>query len=145
MDKRANPKTSIEADLTNAPQIPSDSFDCIIFTQTLMFIYDIRSAVETLHRILKPNGVLLATLGGIQQTAGDQAWDKNWCWHFTSTSASRLFKEVFQSSDVDVEAYGNVLSAVSLLQGLALSELQHDELNFYDPEYQILVGVKVVK
>ena len=44
-----------------------DAFDCIIFTQTLHFIYDVRLAIQTLHRILKPGGVLLATFPGISQ------------------------------------------------------------------------------
>ena len=33
-----SPGTTIVADLANAPQIPSDRFDCIILTQTLQFI-----------------------------------------------------------------------------------------------------------
>ena len=56
-----NPQATIVADLSSADHIPSDTFDCIIFTQTLHFIYDVRSAIQTLHRILKPEGVLLAT------------------------------------------------------------------------------------
>jgi len=39
-----------------------------VFTQTLHLIYDVRSAIRTLHRVLKPGGVLLATFPGISQT-----------------------------------------------------------------------------
>ncbi|MGL6345186.1 MAG: glycosyltransferase, partial [Waterburya sp.] len=53
------PSVSIVADLTSADNIPSDSFDCIILTQTLQFIYDFRAAIKTIYRILKPGGVLL--------------------------------------------------------------------------------------
>ncbi|MDQ6812828.1 MAG: class I SAM-dependent methyltransferase, partial [Bacteroidota bacterium] len=53
---------TIVADLAKADHIPSDSFDCIIITQTLQFIYDIHGAVKTLYRVLKPGGVLLASL-----------------------------------------------------------------------------------
>ena len=35
-----NPKATIVADLTSAGHIPSNTFDCIICTQTLQFIYD---------------------------------------------------------------------------------------------------------
>lgn len=38
-----NPKATIIADLTHAPQIRSNQFDCIILTQTLQFIYDKKS------------------------------------------------------------------------------------------------------
>ena len=40
-------------------------FDCAIVTQTLQFVYDVRAALATLHRILAPGGVLLATVPGI--------------------------------------------------------------------------------
>src|SRR5262249_27189682 len=56
-----NPRATIIGDLSNAPHIASNTFDCIILTQTLHLIYDVRAALATLHRILKPGGVLLAT------------------------------------------------------------------------------------
>ncbi|MGH2371196.1 MAG: glycosyltransferase, partial [Chloroflexota bacterium] len=62
-----NPKATIVADLTDAEQVPSDTFDCIILTQVLPFIPDFQAAARTLHRILRPGGVLLATMPGISQ------------------------------------------------------------------------------
>ena len=59
------PGATIIADISNAPQIPSDSFDCIIFTQTLQYVFDPHAAVRTLWRILKPGGTVLATVPGI--------------------------------------------------------------------------------
>src|SRR4051794_20698698 len=53
---------TIKADLANASHVASDTFNCIIVTQTLQFIYNIHEAVNTLHRILKQGGVLLASL-----------------------------------------------------------------------------------
>jgi SAM-dependent methyltransferase len=145
LDKRANPLTTIEADLTSAPHIPDGTFDCIIFTQTLMLIYDIHSVIRTLHRILKPGGTLLATLGGISNTSGREPWEKNWCWHFTTVSASKLFEEDFPGGEAEVQGYGNVLSAISLLEGLSCTELTHRELDHYDPNYEVVVSVKAVK
>ena len=62
-----NEKASIVADLTKADSIPSNTFNCIILTQTLQFIFDISAAVRTLHRILIPGGVLLVTVPGISR------------------------------------------------------------------------------
>ena len=42
MATEGNPEATIVADLTNAPQIPDDTFDCAILTQTLQFIYDVQ-------------------------------------------------------------------------------------------------------
>jgi Methyltransferase domain len=43
---------TIVSDLADAPQVPDVSFDCVIVTQTLQFVYDVRAAADTIHRIL---------------------------------------------------------------------------------------------
>ena len=45
-----NPKATIVADLTDAPHIPDNTFDCIIITQTLQMIYDIHAVIAEMHR-----------------------------------------------------------------------------------------------
>jgi SAM-dependent methyltransferase len=60
-----NPDATIVADLTKADHIPSDKYDCIILTQTLQMIYEMKVALRHLHRIIKPGGVLLMTSHGI--------------------------------------------------------------------------------
>ena len=84
---------TIVGDLAQGDNIPSDAFDCVILTQTLQFIYDVHAAVRTLHRILKPGGVILATVPNITST-GDVEWEKTWFWGFTHLSAARLFGEL---------------------------------------------------
>lgn len=138
------PGATIIADLTQADHIPSNSFDCFILTQTLMLIYDTRAALRAMHRILKPGGVVLATVAGITQI-GDPAWAETWFWNFTKPSARRLFAEAFGASNVRVESYGNVLSATAFLQGMAVSELTQEELDVQDPEYEVTVTVRAVK
>ena len=46
--QEGNPRATIVADLSFDNKIPSDTFDCIILTQTLQFIYDVRAAIRTL-------------------------------------------------------------------------------------------------
>ena len=142
---QGNPKATIVADLTRADNIEADTFDCIILTQTLQFIYDVQAAVKTIYRILKPGGVLLATFGGISQIS---RWDMDrWghYWNFTTLSAQRLFEESFPAITVNVEAHGNVLVAVALLHGLATQELHQEELDHHDPDYEVLITVRAVK
>lgn len=140
-----NPKATIVADLTCADHIPSDTFDCIIFTQTLQFIYDFRAAVHHLYRILKPGSVLLATLHGISQISRYDMDRWGEYWRFTTLSAQRLFSEFFPPESVTVESYGNVLTAVAYLHGLAVEELRRQELDYHDPDYQALIAVRAVK
>lgn len=141
-----NPKATIVADLTCAHKIPANFFDCIIFTQTLQFIYDVRSALSHLYRILKPGGVLLTTstvIARIARREGIDHWGEYW--RFTAQGASRLFQEYFPKGNCMVEVHGNVLAAIAFLHGLAAEELHEEELDYQDPDYEIVVTVRAIK
>lgn len=143
--EESSPKATIVADLTDAEQIPSDTFDCIICTETLHLIYDVRAAIDTLHRILKPGGVLLATVPGISQISryDMDRWGDHW--RFTSRSARRLFEEFFPADQLSVSAHGNVLVAASFLYGVVTEELRREELEYHDPDYELEITVRAVK
>jgi SAM-dependent methyltransferase len=140
-----NPDATMIADITHAEHLAANAFDCIILTQTLQYIYDLRAAMRTLYRILKPGGVLLATCPGISQTSRYDA--NNWgeFWRLTTLSAHRLCTEVFPEDGVTVQAYGNVLVAMAFLYGLILPELRRDELEYHDPDYELLITIRAVK
>ena len=141
-----NPRATIVADLTSAEHhIPSDRFDAIILTQTLPFIYDVHAVVKTLHRILRPGGVVLATVGGITPISRRDMERWGHYWSFTTLSARLLFEEAFPARDVHVDAFGNVLAATAFLQGLAAEELSPTELDYRDPDYEFLITVVAVK
>jgi SAM-dependent methyltransferase len=140
-----NQRATIVADLTRSNSIASDTFDCIILTQTLPFIYDLHSAIMTLHRILKPGGVLLATLSGISQISRYDMDRWGDYWRFTSLSARKMFEEAFPAANVDIEAYGNVLSASAYLYGFAAEELSRKELDHRDSDYEVLITVRARK
>lgn len=140
-----SPGSTIQGDLTRAPHIPSNSFDCIILTFTLQFIYDVQSALRTIARILKPNGVVLVVVPGISQIARYDMDSWGEYWRFTSLSVRLLFEEVFGPDDITVSTYGNVLAATASLQGLISSELRPDELDHYDRDYELLIGIRAIK
>lgn len=152
-----NPYATVIGDLTCPDQFPADTYDCVLLIQTLQLIYDLPAAVKTLDRILKPGGVVLATIPGLTRngyskpeqsavrTHDTDNWSNYWCWSFTTVSAKRLFAEAFGAANVEVKSYGNVLSAIAALQGMATQELTHSELDYYDPVYQVLITVRAVK
>jgi SAM-dependent methyltransferase len=141
-----NPKATIVADLTNAPHIPDNTFDCIIITQTLQMIYDIHAVIAEMHRILKPGGVVLATSHGITKVARREGVD-DWgeYWNFTTQGSRRMFGDVFGRENIQVSSYGNILTTIANLHGLAASEVDPDELAYNDPDYELLVMVRAVK
>lgn len=141
------PQVDIVADLTDCSenQIPSNTYDCVILTQTLPFIYDVRAAMKTLYRILKPGGILLTTFAGISQISPEdvELWGEYW--RFTKISSQLLFEEFFPPQHLTVEAYGNVFTAITFLHGFATEELRQQELDYHDPNYEVLVTVRAVK
>lgn len=138
-----NPKATIVADLAAADAVPADSFDCFILTQTLHLIYDFRAALEHARRVLRPGGVLLATLPVVSRVSRGAA--ANDYWRFTPASASALFGGVFGPERVAVQSYGNVLAAVAFLSGMAREELSARDLETRDEHFPVIVGVRAVK
>jgi SAM-dependent methyltransferase len=138
----SNPVATIVADLTDGQGVPDETFDCVIVTQTLHLIYDVRSAVATIHRILKPGGTVLATFPGISPIAVEAQADH---WRLTSQSAARLFADAFGADRVEVHSFGNVLTASAFLYGLSSRELRPDELATHDPRYPLVIAVRAVR
>jgi hypothetical protein len=143
--QEGNPKATIVADLTCASHIPAESYNCIIIPQTFQFIYDMRAALSHCLRILKPNGVILATFSGISPISRYDMDRWGEYWRLTSVSAVKLFSEFFPPDNIEVSSFGNVLSAVAFLEGLASRELKKSELDFHDPDYEVIISVKAVK
>jgi SAM-dependent methyltransferase len=140
-----HPNATIIADLTVGDNIPSNAFDCIILTQVLNFIYDVKGAIRTIYRILKPGGCVLVSAAGISQMAVDEMGYCGDYWRFTSMSLRMLFEEAFPKEFVVVESHGNVLAAVAFLHGLALEELRKQELDYRDPNFELSILLRAVK
>jgi len=139
------PEVTIIGDLTSAKHIADDTFDCVILTQTLNAIFDVAAAVRTVYRILKPGGVTLVTVPGISKVVRYDMDRWGYYWSFTTKSAERLFHDVFPPKNVEIDARGNVLAAVSFLHGVASNELRRRQLDFVDPDYQLLITIRAVK
>ncbi len=145
LPERENPLATLTVDLTRAEHVPGELFDCLIVTQTLQFIYDLDAAAATLHRLLKPGGVLLGTFPAISQICRFDMERWGDYWRFTNAALQRLLGDIFGAAQVTVSAHGNILAAISFLHGLAAHELTPAELDFHDPDYQLLVTARAVK
>src|SRR5436309_14597304 len=140
LDVTGGPDVTYTCRLEDGDELPSEAFDCVIFTQTLQYIYEVRAGLRTLHRILKPGGTVLATVPGITRICHEQYPD-SWFWSFTAASARRLFSEFFTAASLELEVFGNVLAATAFLYGLADADLKRRELDHLDPDYEVIIGV----
>jgi glycosyltransferase involved in cell wall biosynthesis/SAM-dependent methyltransferase len=140
-----NPKATLVGDLATGAGIPSSAFDCIVLTQTLLFIYELRETVAQIRNALRPGGVALISIPGISQISRYDADRWGDYWRFTDASARRLFGDVFGAESVTVVTYGNVLAACAFLHGVAVQELREAELDHHDGDYQVIIGIRAVR
>ena len=65
-------------------------------------------------------------------------------WRVTKTGLEWLLGEL-AGARADIATYGNVLSCVAFLYGLAAEELRTEELQVVDREFPLLIGARVLK
>ena len=135
----SKPSVTIIADLTRPEQVPAETYDCLILTNTLQFIFDFEAVLRTAHRTLKPGGVLLVTVPGISAISryDYDRWGE--FWRFTTLSLHRLLEGAFPGGDIQVEGFGNVLVSAAFLYGLTAEEFGPSELDHNDPDYELVV------
>lgn len=139
-----NPVATVVADLARADKIPSNWFDCFIFTQTLNFIYDIRAALSHAFRILRPGGVLLATVSALDRISYETGPDGDY-WRFTEGSLRALLAEQLPVDAFEITGFGNVATCAAYLYGLASHEIDSKTLDALDPWFPMGFCVRAVK
>jgi SAM-dependent methyltransferase len=139
-----SPKATLIADLGTGHGVPESLFHCVICTQTLQFIYDVRRAAASLFRMLRPGGVLLLTVPGISQISREDMEKTGDYWRFTNASLMKLLSEHF-GGEVTVECAGNVYAATAFLHGIAVEELDRSALEAADPQYQMMLLGRAVR
>ena len=140
-----NPRATVVADLARPDASLEGCFDCIICTQTLQLIFEVRNAITQLHRWLKPEGVLLASLPGISQISREDMQQTGDYWRFTGASVQKMFDREFTGGAVDVEVLGNVFAAIAFLHGIAAEECDEASLLEADPQFQMLMTVRAIR
>ena len=129
----------IVGDLTDINTLPKGGYDCFIATQTLNFIFDINKAIEGAHYLLKENGVFIGTVSGISQISRYDMDRWGDYWRFTELSLTKILENCFQGN-VQIRTFGNVLSSISYLQGIAVEDLPDvSVLDELDNDYQMTI------
>jgi SAM-dependent methyltransferase len=139
-----NPLATLVADLSKPDQFPEGQFDCFVLTQTMQFIYEVHAVVESVHRLLAPGGVLLATVPSTSRIAPRYGPTTEF-WRFTAASCARLFGEVFGERNVEVRTHGNVLAATAFLYGATVEEIPREKLDVNDPFFPLIISVRATR
>ena len=139
----SNAAATIVGDLGQAGLLPPRSFDCIILTQTLQYVFDVHTAVDQVHGALRPGGVLLVTVPGVAPISPDE-WEDSYYWRFTEPSLKRLLINRFGTAQVATSPFGNFYAATAFLSGAAVEEIKKSELQAVMPEYAIVIAGRAV-
>jgi len=134
-----NRKATLIGDIESGDGVPRETFDCIILTQVLPFVFDVRGAMATCFAALKPGGVLLATAPGISQISRYDMDRWGDFWRFTSLSLTRLAELAFGPGSFEVESHGNVAAATAFLLGFSMEELTPGQLDHHDRDYELIL------
>ena len=143
LDTEPTARATLVGDLETGAGLPDGAYDCLIVTQTLQLVWDLRACVATMARTLAPGGVLLLSVPGISQRSeiGEQGFPD--LWRFTRASVQRLLDGAF--AQATAQAHGNVATSAAFLYGLAEEELPAGALTSDDPEYELVVTARAVR
>ena len=106
------PNADIYADIEDVSTLPKASYDCIIATQVIMYMYDLETVMNNLKYMLKPGGTLLLTVPGSVSDSTPHSSTKYWS--FSEMALKRLCKKTFGNFE-DCRAYGSADYAIYML------------------------------
>ena len=135
----------IIGNLETGEGIVSDKYNCFIMTQTLPFIFDIKTAAENSIKLLKKGGTLLITVPGITQISRYDMDRWGHYWSFTDLSLRKLYSDIVPSENIEIETFGNVKTAASFLYGYSQEDLIKKDFKKNDNDYQLIIGARITK
>ena len=124
--------------------VPTGSYDCIVLTRNLHLVDDLGAVIAECARILRPGGVLLATVPSVARVEDGGGRDGDF-WRLTEASARKLFAHVFPIDGFDVTAYGNVTACTAFLHGLSAEEMTQADLDHVDARFPVVIAIRAVK
>lgn len=139
-----NKNATIIEDLRSLKKVADETYDCIILTQVLQFIDNVPAAVSECYRVLKPSGVLLATLPSLSRIDPISGVDGDY-WRFTVASAKYLFANKFITEQLEIKSWGNVRSGLYFYAGLAQEDTSIKILKKNDLNFPLIITVKAIK
>ncbi len=133
------------ANLETGDGIRNNIADCFILTQTLMYIFDLKTAAKNIGRLLKKNGVALITCSGLSQNSR-RCMDNYGCYfNFNKDVFVRMFEDEKNLEVIDVGSYGNVKTVSAHINGLCCEDLSERAFEHNDKYYPLIVYAVVKK
>jgi len=117
-----NPAATVIADLQDAPALERGAYDCVLLPHVLQLLEEPADALAECARVLRPGGVLLATVPAAGRVeAGGPRTD---CWRFSAVGFGALLEQAFGAGEVEVTGRGGEDATLAFLAGLAAEEVE---------------------
>jgi len=134
--------TTYVCDLADSDNtLASSSYDCFLLPNTLSHLKDVTNSLRHALRVVKPEGVVLATAPVLTPLTPDFSEYQR----FTIAGLRELVESARLNCEFKIESYGNVLAATAALMGIASEELVAAELDENDPRYPVLITLLMKK
>jgi len=130
-------------DLSDGTGMKKDFYDCMILTQVLNFIEDIKHVPRVLVNSLKSGGVLLVTVAGITPISRFDMDRWGHFWNFTDAGIRKMFS--MEGVECQTAIYGNYKAACAFLGGMSYTELDMGDLEFVDEDFQVIIAAVIRK
>lgn len=130
---------TFNGNLETGEGIPAEIADCFILTQTLMYIFDIKTAAKNINKLLKKGGTVLITCSGISQNS-IRCMDNYGCYfNFNAKAIERMFEDEENMKVIDTGSFGNVKTVSAHINGLCCEDLSENDFDTNDPYYPLIV------
>lgn len=130
-------------DLRTGEGIQKNFYDCIVFTQVLNFVENIKDTPDILINALRPGGKILLSVSGISVVGRYEMDRYGQYWNFTDKSIRNMFTK--SNTQCKVWTMGNCKAACAFLQGMGSNELTEEELQDTDEDFQVVIFAVVTK
>lgn len=141
--KEAN--ITFNANLETGEGVQENIADCFILTQTLMYVFDLKTTAKSIGRLLKKGGVALITCSGISQNSR-RCMDNYGCYfNFNKAVFEKMFEEEGDLQVLEVGSYGNVKTVSAHINGLCCEDLKEADFIPNDKYYPLIVYAVVKK
>lgn len=133
----------VTGDLRDGRGIQRDFYNCIICTQVLNFVEDIRETPDILIQALQLGGKLMISVSGISTICRYDMDKYGQYWNFTDRSICNMFTR--DDTKCEVWTKGNCKVACAFLQGMGCAELTTEELEDIDEDFQVVILAVVTR
>ena len=146
MDVNSDAKVvDFNGNLETGEGIRENIADCFILTQTLMYIYDLKSAACNIGKLLKKDGVALITCSGISQNSR-RCMDNYGCYfNFNKDVFYKMFETEEKLEIVNIGSFGNVKTVIAHIAGMCCEDLVEKDFEPNDQYYPLIVYAVVKK